>query len=138
MINTDVTYRGEDVDVIDGEVAVILADQVIQDKRILELEMDSDGISNIFQHSLLENNISFLKCLILVKMMCVSFVDLLESVTSLQAAADELSTAVARVEDRVMNLNSTLIDVDGRVVDLNMTLTEVESRVEETKLGLPN
>ena len=66
MINTDVTYRGEDVDVIDGEVAVILADQVIQDKRILELEMDSDGISNIFQHSLLENNISFLKCLILV------------------------------------------------------------------------
>ena len=68
-------------------------------------------------------------------MMCVSFVDLLESVTSLQAAADELSTAVARVEDRVMNLNSTLIDVDGRVVDL-MTLTEVESRVEENEAGI--
>ena len=37
-LTDDVTHLGEDVDVIDGEVAVILADQVIQDERILELE----------------------------------------------------------------------------------------------------
>ena len=43
-LEDDVTDLGEDVDVIDDEVVVILADQVIQDKRILQLEMDSDGI----------------------------------------------------------------------------------------------
>ena len=42
-LTDDVTDLGEDVDVIDGEVAVILADQVIQDERILELEADSEG-----------------------------------------------------------------------------------------------
>ena len=43
-INTEVTDLGDDVDVIDGEVEAILAGQVLQDERILELEMDSDGI----------------------------------------------------------------------------------------------
>ena len=42
-LTEEVTDLGEDVDVIDGEVAVILADQVIQDERILELESDSEG-----------------------------------------------------------------------------------------------
>ena len=42
-LTEDVTDLGDDVDVIDGEVAVILADQVLQDERILELEADSEG-----------------------------------------------------------------------------------------------
>ena len=42
-LTEEVTDPGEDVDVIDGEVAVILADQVIQDERILELEADTEG-----------------------------------------------------------------------------------------------
>ena len=41
----EVTDLGEDVDVIDGEVAVILAGQVIQDERILELETEAEGES---------------------------------------------------------------------------------------------
>ena len=44
-INTEVTDLGDDIDVIDGEVAAILAGQVLQDERKLELEMDSDGIT---------------------------------------------------------------------------------------------
>ena len=42
-LTEEVTDLSEDVDVVDGEVAVILADQVIQDERILELEEDSEG-----------------------------------------------------------------------------------------------
>ena len=42
-LGLEVMDLGEDIDVIDGEVAVILADQVIQDERILELEEDSEG-----------------------------------------------------------------------------------------------
>ena len=42
-VTGEVTDLGDEVDVIDGEIAVILADQVIQDERILELEVDSEG-----------------------------------------------------------------------------------------------
>ena len=41
----EVTDLGDEVDVIDGEIAVILAGQVIQDERILELETDSESKS---------------------------------------------------------------------------------------------
>ena len=44
-LTEEITDLGEDVDVIDGEVAVILADQVIQDERILELEAETEGES---------------------------------------------------------------------------------------------
>ena len=42
-VTEDVTDIGDEVDVITGEVAVIFADQVIQDERILELEAESEG-----------------------------------------------------------------------------------------------
>ena len=42
-LTEEVTDLGEDVDIIDSEVVVILADQIIQDERILELESDSEG-----------------------------------------------------------------------------------------------
>ena len=42
-LTEDVRDLGEDVDVIDNEVAVIFADQIIQDERILTLEVDSEG-----------------------------------------------------------------------------------------------
>ena len=42
-LGLEVTDLGDDIDVIDGEVAVLFADQVIQDERILELEADSEG-----------------------------------------------------------------------------------------------
>ena len=42
-MTVEVTDLGGEVDVIDGEIVVILADQVIQDERILELEAVSEG-----------------------------------------------------------------------------------------------
>ena len=42
-LTEEVTDLGDEVDVIDGEIAVIFADQVIQDERILEVEADSEG-----------------------------------------------------------------------------------------------
>ena len=47
-LTEEVTDLGEDVDVIDNEVAVIFADQIIQDERILTLELDSEGERLIF------------------------------------------------------------------------------------------
>ena len=42
-LELEIIDLGDEVDVIDGEIAVIFADQVIQDERILELEADSEG-----------------------------------------------------------------------------------------------
>ena len=42
-LELEITDVGDEVDVIDGEIAVILAAQVIQDERILELEADSES-----------------------------------------------------------------------------------------------
>ena len=42
-LTEEVTDLGDEIDVIDGEIAVILTGQVIQDERILELEADSEG-----------------------------------------------------------------------------------------------
>ena len=47
-LTEDVTDLGEDVDVIENEVTVIFADQIIQDERILTLEVDSEGERLIF------------------------------------------------------------------------------------------
>ena len=43
-IIVDVTDQEEDLDLVEGEIAVISAEQVLQDERILELEVDSDGM----------------------------------------------------------------------------------------------
>ena len=42
-LTEEVADLGDDVDVIDNEVAVILTGQVIQDERILELEDETEG-----------------------------------------------------------------------------------------------
>ena len=42
-LTEEVIDLGDEIDVIDGEIAVIFADQVIQDERILEVEADSEG-----------------------------------------------------------------------------------------------
>ena len=42
-LTEEVTDLGDEVDVIDGEIAVIFTGQVIQDERILELEADSES-----------------------------------------------------------------------------------------------
>ena len=45
-LNIDVIDLGDEIDIIDGEIAVIFADQTIQDERILDLE---DSIIGKFQ-----------------------------------------------------------------------------------------
>ena len=42
-LELEIIDLGDEIDVIDGEVAVIFADQVIQDERILELEDETEG-----------------------------------------------------------------------------------------------
>ena len=42
-LTEEVIDLGDEVDVIDGEIAVIFTGQVIQDERILELEADSES-----------------------------------------------------------------------------------------------
>ena len=42
-LTEEVIDLGDELDVSDGEIAVIFADQVIQDERILEVEADSEG-----------------------------------------------------------------------------------------------
>ena len=42
-LNVEVVDQAEDLDRIEGEIFIISADQVLQDERLLELEMDSDG-----------------------------------------------------------------------------------------------
>ena len=42
-MNTELADQAEDLDRIEGEIAILSADQVLQDERLLELEMDSDG-----------------------------------------------------------------------------------------------
>ena len=44
VINTELVEQEEDLDRIEGEIAIISADQVQQNERLLELEIDSDGL----------------------------------------------------------------------------------------------
>ena len=44
VINTELVDQAEDLDRIEGEIAIISADQVQQNERLLELEVDSDGL----------------------------------------------------------------------------------------------
>ena len=68
-LGLEVTDLGDDIDVIDGEVAVLFAEQVIQDERILELEADSEGQILIqyyyLKFALVKNTITFVvsKCI---------------------------------------------------------------------------
>ena len=82
------------------------------------------------------NGLNFVPCAGLYIFCALLFIDILESVTALQAADDEFSSDLSTVEDRVMNLNSTLIDIDGRMEDLNVALTEVEERVSGNEAGI--
>ena len=47
-LDEDVTSLEDRTLNVEGELAVISAEQVLQDERILELEMDSDGLYSIF------------------------------------------------------------------------------------------
>ena len=47
-LDQDVTSLEDRTLNVEGELAVISAEQVLQDERILELEMDSDGLHSIF------------------------------------------------------------------------------------------
>ena len=49
FVNTELADQAEDLDRIEGEIAILSADQVLQDERLLELEMDSDGKLNILR-----------------------------------------------------------------------------------------
>ena len=42
-LNVEVTDQGEEIDVIDGEIAALLTAQVTQDERILDLESTDEG-----------------------------------------------------------------------------------------------
>ena len=44
-ITSDITEIVDDVNIVEGEITVISAGQILQDERLLELEMDSDGIT---------------------------------------------------------------------------------------------
>ena len=44
VLNTELVDQAEDLDRIEGEIAIISADQVQQNERLLELEIDSDGL----------------------------------------------------------------------------------------------
>ena len=46
-LEEDVTSLEDRTFNVEGELAVISAEQVLQDERILELEMDSDGLYSI-------------------------------------------------------------------------------------------
>ena len=43
LLTNGLTDVGDEIDVIDGEIAVLFADQVIQDERILDLEENDEG-----------------------------------------------------------------------------------------------
>ena len=43
VINTELVDQAEDLDRIEGEIVILSADQVQQNERLLELEIDSDG-----------------------------------------------------------------------------------------------
>ena len=47
LLNNGWIDVGDEIDVIDGEIAVLFADQVIQDERILELESIDEGKGEI-------------------------------------------------------------------------------------------
>ena len=47
-LDEDVTSLEDRTLNMEGELAVISAEQVLQDERILELEMDSDGLYSVF------------------------------------------------------------------------------------------
>ena len=43
ILNTEVVDQAEDLDRIEGDITILSADQVQQNERLLELEIDSDG-----------------------------------------------------------------------------------------------
>ena len=48
-VNAELVDQAEDLDRIEGEIAILSADQVLQDERLLELEMDSDSITCVYR-----------------------------------------------------------------------------------------
>ena len=84
-IIVDVTDQGEDFDLGEGEIAVVSAEQVLQDERLLELEMDSNGM--FFYAERLAQLIWPLVHFKFVITINFLFVDLLESVTVLETAS---------------------------------------------------
>ena len=59
-MNTELADQAEDLDRIEGEIAILSADQVLQDERLLELEIDSDGIKTYFTVRIKKSNTAFL------------------------------------------------------------------------------
>ena len=47
-LNIEVVDQAEDLDRIEGEIVILLEDQVQQNERLLELEIDSDGLCTGF------------------------------------------------------------------------------------------
>ena len=59
-VNAELVDQAEDLDRIEGDIAILSADQVLQDERLLELEMDSDGIKTCFTVRISKSNTAFL------------------------------------------------------------------------------
>ena len=59
-MNTELADQAEDLDRIEGEIAILSADQVLQDERLLELEMDYDSIKTCFTVRITKSNTAFL------------------------------------------------------------------------------
>ena len=70
-LNIEVVDQAEDLDRIEGEIVILLEDQVQQNERLLELEIDSDGLCTGFtvwfklkQPFLIISGIKYLKCVV--------------------------------------------------------------------------
>ena len=55
VLNTVVVDQAEDLDRIEGEIAILSTEQVQQNGRLLELEMDSDGLCDGLTVTFLSN-----------------------------------------------------------------------------------
>ena len=103
------------VENVEGQVTVILADQVMQDERLLELETDSESVA-------------------------IAIFELDNSINILQTADVALNDSIHVLDSRVSaleELNATIVDLTLYVQDLHVLTSDLASQIDEltTRIG---
>ena len=119
ILTETVADAEEDVDNVEGQVTVILADQVIQDDRLLELETDAEefeGSVNILQLSVLNLVVNDAEFNVTIEELSTGLIELNATVERHDAELDELG-------ENLEDLTSMVDDIDARLSEFELNGT---------------
>ena len=117
ILTETVVDAEEDVDNVEGQVTVILADQVIQDGRLLELETDAEELQGSV------NNLQ------------LSVLTLEINDAELNATIEEVRTGLMEVNAPVNQQNAELDQLGENLEELTSMVDDIDTRMSEFELN---